>query len=198
LRAAEQDRPNVAQKRRRWRGWQGFMDPARFVFLDETATTTVMARRYGRRVQGARLVAAVPYGHWKTTTFIAGLRASGVIAPLVLDGPMTGPAFRAYAEQFLAPALKPGDVVVLDNLSAHKVDGVRQAIVRAGASILYLPPYSPDLNPIEQLFAKLKALLRKAAARTRDELWSTMGQLLAAIPSTECANYLVHSGYGST
>jgi transposase len=232
LRAAEQDRPNVAQKRRRWRGWQGFMDPARFVFLDETATTTAMARRYGRRAQGARLVAAVPYGHWKTTTFIAGLRASGVIAPLVLDGPMTGPAFRAYAEQFLAPALKPGDVVVLDNLSAHKVDGVRQAIVRAGASILYLPPYSPDLAPgsqprpptsvrsgapIEQLFAKLKALLRRAAARTRDELWSTIGQVLAAIPSTgrhtihwppyhplaaipstECANYLVHSGYGST
>jgi transposase len=174
------------------------MDPARFVFLDETATTTAMARRYGRRAQGARLVAAVPYGHWKTTTFIAGLRASGVIAPLVLDGPMTGPAFRAYAEQFLAPALKPGDVVVLDNLSAHKVDGVRQAIVRAGASILYLPPYSPDLNPIEQLFAKLKALLRKAAARTQDELWSTIGQLLAAIPSTECANYLTHSAYGST
>jgi transposase len=133
------------------------MDAARFVFLDETGTATNMARRYGRSPCGARLVAAVPQGHWKTTTFIAGLRQSGIVAPLVLDGPMTGPAFRAYVEQFLAPALEPGDVVVLDNLAAHKVDGVRQAITATGASILYLPPYSPDLNPIEQLFAKLKA-----------------------------------------
>ena len=111
---------------------------------------------------------------------------------------MTGLAFRAYVEQFLAPALAPGDVVVLDNLAAHKVDGVRQAIAAAGASILYLPPYSPDLNPIEQLFAKLKALLRKAAARTKDELWSTIGRLLDAVPPAECANYLRHCGYGST
>jgi transposase len=196
LRAAEQDRADVATKRRRWRGWQAVMDPARFVFLDETATTTDMARRYGRSPLGARLVAAVPQGHWQTTTFIAGLRQTGVIAPLVLDGPMTGQAFRAYVEQFLAPALDPGDVVVLDNLAAHRVDGVRQALVRAGAAILYLPPYSPDLNPIEQLFAKLKALLRKAAARTKDELWSTIGRLLATIPPAECANYLDHSGYG--
>jgi transposase len=146
------------------------------------------------------VVAAVPQGHWQTTTFIAGLRQTGVIAPLVLDGPMTGPAFRAYVEQFLAPVLAPGDVVVLDNLTAHKVDGVRQAIATAGASILYLPPYSPDLNPIEQLFAKLKALLRKAAARTRDQLWSTIGRLLDTIPPQECANYLAHAGYhnGST
>ena len=171
------------------------MDPACLVFLDETATTTDMARRSGRSPKGIRLVAAVPHGHWTTTTCIAGLRQSGVIAPLVLDGPMTGDAFRAYVEQFLAPALKPGDVVVLDNLAAHKVDGVRQAIARAGAHILYLPPYSPDLNPIEQLFAKLKAWLRKAAARTRDELWSTIGRLFSAIPPTECENYLAHSGY---
>jgi len=200
LRAAEQDRPDVARKRRRWRGWQAFTDPARFVFLDETATTTAMARRYGRSPLGARLVAAVPQGHWKTTTFIAGLRQTGVIAPLVLDGPMTGLAFRAYVEQFLAPVLEPGDVVVLDNLAAHKVAGVRQALAAAGAAILYLPPYSPDLNPIEQLFAKLKALLRKATARTRDQLWSTIGRLLETIPPTECANYLAHAGYhnGST
>jgi transposase len=150
------------------------MDPARFVFLDETGTATDMARRYGRSPSGARLVAAVPHGHWRTTTFVAGLRQTGIVAPLVLDGPLTGAAFRAYVEQFLAPALEPGDVVVLDNLAAHKVDGVRQAIAAAGASILYLPPYSPDLNPIEQLFAKLKALLRKAAARTRHALWSTI------------------------
>ena len=174
------------------------MDPARFVFPDETGTATTMARRYGRSPHGERLVAAVPHGHWRTTTFVAGLRQSGVIAPLVLDGPMTGLAFRAYVEQFLAPALEPGDVVVLDHLAAHKVDGVRQAIAAAGAALLYLPPYSPDLNPIEQLFAKLKALLRKAAARTRDELWSSIGRLLASVSSGQCAHYLDHCGYGST
>jgi transposase len=198
LRAAEQERPDVAAQRCRWRGWQGFMDPAHFVFLDETGTATNMARRYGRCPSDERLVAAVPHGHWLTTTFIAGLRQSGVIAPLVLDGPMTGPAFRAYIEQFLAPALSPGDVVVLDNLAAHKVDGVRQAIAAAGAFVLYLPPYSPDLNPIEQLFAKLKALLRKAAARTKEALWSTIGSVLGSFPPNECANYLAHCGYGST
>jgi len=174
------------------------MDASRFVFLDETGTATNMTRRYGRSLSNQRLVAAVPHGHWRTTTFVAGLRQSGVVAPLVLAGPMTGRAFRAYVEQFLAPALEPGDVVVLDNLAAHKVAGVRQAIAAAGASILYLPPYSPDLNPIEQLFAKLKALLRKAAARTRDELWSAIGRLLDTCPSAECSNYLRHCGYGST
>jgi transposase len=198
LRAAEQNRPDVAQKRRLWRAWQRFMDPARFVFLDETGTATNLARRYGRSPSARRLVAAVPHGHWRTTTFIAGLRQSGVVAPLVLDGPITGPAFRAYVEQFLAPSLAPGDVVVLDNLAAHKVNGVRRAVAAAGASLLYLPPYSPDLNPIEQLFAKLKALLRKAAARTRDELWSTLGRLLDACPAVECSAYLRHCGYGST
>jgi transposase len=198
LRAAEQERPDVAGKRRRWRSWQGFMDPARFVFLDETGTATNLTRRYGRSPLGRRLVAAVPHGHWRTTTVVAGLRQSGIVAPLVLDGPMTGPAFRAYVEQFLAPALQPDDVVVLDNLAAHKVDGVRQALAAVGASLLYLPPYSPDLNPIEQLFAKLKALLRQAAARTRDELWQAIGRLLATVPPSECANYLHHRGYGST
>jgi transposase len=189
------------------------MDAAQFVFLDETGTATNLGRRYGRSPCGARLVGAVPQGHWQTTTLIAGLKQSGILAPLVLAGPMTGPAFRAYVEQFLAPALEPGDVVVLDNLAAHKVDGVRQAIAAAGASILYLPPYSPDLAPgsqhrpptsvrsgapIEQLFAKLKALLRKAAARTKDELWQAIGRLLASVSSGECANYLNHCGYGST
>jgi transposase len=129
---------------------------------------------------------------------VAGLRQSGVVAPLVLDGPMTGPAFRAYVEQFLAPALTPGDVVVLDNLVAHKVAGIRQALAAVGTSLLYLPPYSPDLNPIELLFAKLKALLRKAAARPRDELWSTIGRLLATVPPAECITYLGHCGCGST
>ena len=165
------------------------MDPARFVFLDETGAATNMVRRYGRSPAARRLVATVPHGHWRTTTLIAGLRQTGLVAPLVLDGPMTGLAFRAYVEQCLAPALAPGDVVVLDNLAAHKIDGVRQAIAAVGASILYLPPYSPDLNPIEQLFAKLKALLRKLAARTKEELWSTIGYLLDAYPSTEGSNY---------
>jgi transposase len=140
----------------------------------------------------------VPHGHWLTTTFVAGLRQSGVIAPLVLDGPMTGAAFRAYIEQMLAPTLAPGDVVVLDNLAAHKVGGIQEAITKAGASILYLPPYSPDLNPIEQVFAKLKALLRKAAARSQDSLWRAIGQLIPAFSPAECANYLTHCGYGAT
>ena len=171
------------------------MDSASFVFLDETGASTNMIRRHGWGPKGERLVDAAPHGHWKTTTLVAGLRATGIVAPLVLDGPMTGEAFRAYVEQFLAPALSPGDVVVMDNLAAHKVAGVREAIAAAGASILYLPPYSPDLNPIEQMFAKLKALLRRAAARTRDALWDTIGSLLDAFSPTECRNYLQNSGY---
>jgi transposase len=174
------------------------MDPARFVFLDETSAATNMARRYGRCAASERLVAAVPHGHWHTTTFVAGLRESGITAPLVLDGPMTGAAFLAYVEQFLAPTLTPGDVLVLDNLAAHKVAGVAEAIAAVGASILYLPPYSPDLNPIEQFFAKLKAMLRKASARTKEALWSTIGQLIATVPASECTNYLRNCGYGST
>jgi len=173
------------------------MDPASFVFLDETGASTNMVRRYGWSTRGDRLVDAAPHGHWRTTTFVAGLRSSGVIAPFVLDGPMTGEAFRAYVEQFLAPALSPGDVVVMDNLSAHKVAGVAEAIAAVGASILYLPPYSPDLNPIEQMFAKLKALLRKAAARTREALWNAIGHLLKAFSPDECRSYLHHAGYAS-
>jgi transposase len=174
------------------------MDPARFVFLDETGASTNMVRAYGRCARGERLVDGTPWGHWRTTTFVAGLRASNVIAPMVLDGPMTGEWFRAYVEQMLAPALQPGDVVVMDNLAAHKVAGVREAIRAVGASVLYLPPYSPDLNPIEQLFAKLKAMLRSAAARTRDTLWDTISQALDAFSNAECQNYLAHCGYEFT
>jgi transposase len=171
------------------------MDAERFVFLDETGANTAMTRLRGWGPRGKRLVDAAPYGHWKTTTFVAGLRSDGVIAPCVLDGPMTGEVFRAYVEQMLAPSLRPGDVVVMDNLPAHKVAGVREVIKAVGASLLYLPSYSPDLNPIEQLFAKLKALLRKAAARTKDVLWTTIGTLLDAFTPTECRNYLVNAGY---
>lgn len=171
------------------------MDPTAFVFLDETGATTNMARRYGWGPRSERLVDAAPHGHWKTTTFLAGLRSTGMVAPLVLDGPMTGEAFRAYVEQFLVPVLSQGDVVVMDNLAAHKVAGIREAIAAAGASVLYQPPYSPDLNPIEQAFAKLKALLRKAAARTRDALWTTIGTSLDAFSPDECRNYLQNSGY---
>ncbi len=173
------------------------MDPAAFVFLDETGAATNMVRRYGWGPKGGRLVDAAPHGHWRTTTFVAGLRATGIIAPLVLDGPMTGEAFRAYVEQCLAPVLSKSDVVVMDNLAAHKVAGVREAIAAVGASVLYLPPYSPDLNPIEQMFTKLKALLRKAAARTRETLWTTIGHSLDAFSPAECRNYLMNSGYAS-
>jgi transposase len=146
-------------------------------------------------LRGQRVVDGVPHGHWLTTTFVAGLRESGIIAPLVVDGPMRGEIFKAYVEQMLAPALSPGDVVVLDNLAAHKVAGVEEAIRAVGASLLYLLPYSPDLNPIEQLFAKLKALLRKAAARTKEALRQTIGELLDEFSPEECANYFRAAGH---
>ena len=154
--------------------------------------------RGGWGQRGERLVQAAPHGHWRTTTFVAGLRSTGLVAPLVLDGPMNGPVFLAYVEQFLAPLLQPGDVVVMDNLGAHKVAGVAEAIRAAGATVLYLPPYSPDLNPIEQAFAKLKSLLRGAAARTKEALWTTIGQLLGRFTTAECRNYLANSGYEFT
>ncbi len=185
----------MAVRRKRWRVWQRFMDPAAFVFLDETGAATNMIRRYGWAPKHQRLVDATPHGHWHTTTFVAGLRSTGIIAPLVLDGPMTGETFQAYVAQFLAPTLCPGDVVVMDNLAAHKMTGIREAIAAVGASVLYLPPYSPDLNPIEQVFAKLKALLRTAATRSREALWTTIGKLLETFSPTECCNYLANSGY---
>ena len=166
------------------------------MFLDETWATTNMARRYGRAPRGQRVVDAVPHGHWRTTTVVAALRAEGIVAPLVLDGAIDGPAFLAYVEQFLAPALRPGDVLVMDNLGSHKVAGVREAVEARGASLLHLPPYSPDLNPIEMAFAKLKALLRSEAARTVEALWAAVGRLLDRFTPAECARYLTHCGYG--
>jgi transposase len=154
-----------------------------------------MTRRHGRAPRGQRLVAAVPHGHWKTSTFIGGLRPSGLTAPCVIDGAMTGEIFLAYVEQMLAPTLDAGDIVVADNLACHKVNGVREAIEARGARLLYLPPYSPDLNPIEQAFAKLKALLRKEAARSVDALWRAIGAMISRFQPDECLNYFAEAGY---
>jgi transposase len=154
-----------------------------------------MARRHGRCRRGERLRAGVPFGHWKTTTFVASLRRSGMVAPMVLDGPINRDAFIAYVDQVLVPELRPGDVVIMDNLSSHKGPVVRELIEAAGASLLYLPPYSPDFNPIEQAFAKLKAHLRKAAERTVHGLWSAIGRILELYSPAECANYFTHCGY---
>ncbi len=154
-----------------------------------------MARLRGWARKGERCRASVPYGHWKTTTFTAGLRLNGLAAPMLLDGPMHGAAFCAYVEQVLVPELEPGDIVVMDNLPAHKVAGVREAIEAAGARLLYLPPYSPDFNPIEMAFSKLKALLRKAAARTIDDLWDAIAETLDAFKPDECQNYFAAAGY---
>jgi transposase len=154
-----------------------------------------MARLRGRAPRGERLVGKVPQGHWKTTTFVAALRSTALTAPGIIDGPMNGNAFLAYVEQVLVPTLMPDDIVVMDNLSAHKVPGVRQAIETAGAKLFYLPPYSPDFNPIEQLFAKLKALLRKAGERSVPALWDRIAKLLDAFPPAECTNYFRNLGY---
>ncbi|HQR90744.1 MAG TPA: IS630 family transposase, partial [Caulobacter sp.] len=193
--ADEQSRPDILKRRRAWFEGQLDLDPARLVFLDETGATTKMARRHGRAPRGERLRASVPHGHWKTTTFIGGLRLSGMTAPMVLDGPMTGAWFLAYVEQILVPTLAPGDIVILDNLAAHKSAAARAAIEMAGARLLFLPPYSPDLNPIENAFSKLKALLRKAAARTVEQLWKAIAHAIDAFTPNECANYFAAAGY---
>lgn len=193
--AAEQQRPDVLSRREAWFDAQPDLEPEKLIFIDETAASTKMARLRGRSPRGERCRAAVPHGHWKTTTFTAGLRLGGMAAPMLLDGPMNGDAFRAYAEQVLAPELRPGDVVVMDNLPSHKVSGIREAIEAAGARLLFLPPYSPDFNPIEMAFSKHKALLRKAAARTIDELWDTIANCIKAFSPDECRNYFQAAGY---
>ncbi len=186
------------KRREDWFEGQLDLDPERLVFIDETWASTNMARRYGRAPRGQRLRMSVPHGHWKTTTFVGALRLTGMVAPMVLDGPINGRAFQAYIDQVLVPELRPGDVVVMDNLGSHKGAGVRAAIEKAGASLLYLPPYSPDFNPIENAFAKLKALLRKAAERTVEGLWTKIGELLSAFSPDECANYFAAAGYDAT
>jgi transposase len=174
------------------------LDPRRLVFVDETGVKTDMTRSHGYAPAGQRLVDAVPYGRWPTTTFVAALRADGLGAPMAVDGALNGELFLAYVRQVLVPELRPGDVVVMDNLGSHRVAGVREAIEGAGCRLLYLPPYSPDLNPIEQAFAKLKGLLRKAAERTTDGLWSALGRSLDRFRPAECRNYLRHCGYAAT
>lgn len=167
------------------------------VFIDETWAKTNMTRRYGRCARGRRLVAKVPHGHWRTLTFVAGLRHDRITAPCVIDGPVNARSFLAYVEQLLVPSLRPGDVVIMDNLSSHKGCAVRRAIRACGAKLWFLPPYSPDLNPIEQVFAKLKALLRKAAERTLEATWRRIGHLLDQFTAEECVAYLNHAGYAS-
>jgi transposase len=187
----------VAEAREHWRHDQPSFDPAHLVFIDETGTSTAMARTRGRARRNARLVGLVPHGHWKITTFVAGLRCGAITAPFVIDHPMDGSIFLTYVRQCLVPTLATGDIVVMDNLKPHKVAGVREAIEAAGATVRYLPPYSPDLNPIELLFAKLKALLRKAAERSIEALWVRIGKLLDAFTPQECAAYFRHDGYGA-
>ena len=182
-------------RREAWFDLQPELDPEKLVFLDETGATTKMARLRGRSPRGERCRAAVPHGHWKTTTLVAALRLDGLAAPMVIHGAMNGEAFTAYAETLLAPTLRPGDIVILDNLPAHKVGRARAAIERTGARLLFLPPYSPDFNPIEQAIAKIKALLRKAVARTVEALDAAIAAALDAFTPDECANYFTNSGY---
>ena len=185
----------MASARVQWREQQPSLTPSKLVFIDETAVKTSMTRRYGRAKCGHRLVATVPHAHWKTTTFVGALRCDGLTAPLVIDGALNGELFLAYVEQVLVPTLKPGDVVIMDNLRVHKMAGVREAIEAAGAKLLFIPPYSPDLNPIELAFSKLKALLRAKAIRTVEALWKALGDLCDSFSPTECANYFRHDGY---
>jgi transposase len=196
--ASEQDRPDVARRREQWSAYQGRIAPERLVFIDETWTKTNMAPLRGWAPRGMRLQAKVPRRHWKTMTFLAALRHDRIDAPWLIDGPINGERFRLYVEEVLAPTLRAGDIVIMDNLGSHKGQAIRRAIRAVGAKLLFLPKYSPDLNPIEQVFAKLKHLLRKAAARSFDAVCDTIGRLLDDFTPHECANYFVNSGYAPT
>ena len=195
MHAAEQDRPDVAAERAALKAEQPKLRAPRLVFIDETAVTTKMVRHYGRSPRGQRLVSGVPHGHWKTLTLVAALRIDGLTAPYVIDGAMDGPSFLAYVEQVLAPTLRKGDIVFMDNLRTHKIVGVREAIKAVGARVRYLPAYSPDLNPIEQAFSRLKAALRKGATSTVDALHKLIGKLVKSFAPQMCANYFRHAGY---
>jgi transposase len=193
--AGERDRPDVARRRAQWTKYQDRIEPERLVFIDETWTKTNMAPLRGWAPCGERLIAKVPHGRWKTTTFLAALRHDRIDAPWLLEGPIDGESFRTYVEKVLLPTLRQGDIVIMDNLGSHKGKAVRALIRSAGAKLFFLPKYSPDLNPIEQVFAKLKHLLRKAAARTVEAICNAVGQLLGTFSAEECANYFSNSGY---
>jgi transposase len=195
LRAAERKRADVARARRRWIREQGLLDPAHLVFIDETAITTNMVRLNGWNPRGERLVGDVPMGHWETVTFIAGLRQTGIVAPMLIEGAMNGQAFLAYIERCLVPTLKRRDIVVIDNVSFHKVAGVEEAIQACGASLRYLPPYSPEFNPIESVFHPLKTAFRKAAERTIEGLARRARSFIRALHPSECMGYFRHAGY---
>jgi len=188
----------VKDKRGVWAAQMPGLDPAKLVFIDETGANTKMTRRYGRCPRGQRVVDAVPHGHWKTTTFVAALRSEGLVAPMVIDGAMNGDLFVAYAQQVLVPTLRAGDVVVMDNLSSHKRVAAVRAIEQAGGTVAFLPPYSPDYNPIELAFAKVKARLRAAKLRTIDKIENFFGTVHEAFSTDECRNYIRHSGYTAT
>jgi transposase len=198
LYAAEQKRADVAHARRRWMREQGMFDPARLVFIDETCTNTALVRLRGRAPRGERLVGYAPHGHWKTITFVGGLRQRGMTAPFVLEGAINGPMFLAYVKQCLVPTLKRGEIVLMDHLPAHKVAGIAEAIEAAGATLIYLPKYSPDLNPIELAFSKLKAHLRKAAEHTILRLLRRIGRVVSDFSPQECRNFFRHAGYART
>ena len=193
--AIEQARRDVAWRRKRWKSIQPHIDPNRLVFVDETWIKTNMTPLRGWGERGKRLHGFAPHGKWRTMTFLAALRCDGLTAPYVLDGPVNGIFFRAWVEQQLVPTLKPGDVVIMDNLGSHKAKAIRKAIRAAGATLLYLPPYSPDLNPIEQTFSKIKHWMRMAQKPTIDEAWPYIGRLIPTITPNECANYIVNAGY---
>jgi transposase len=195
--ASEQERPDIARKRARWKARQGSIDPHRLVFIDETWAKTNLAPLRGWAARGRRLIGRAPFGHWNTMTFVAALRHDGIVAPWVIDGPINGRIFQTYVEQVLVPTLRPDDIVVMDNLGSHKAPAIRQAIRAAGARLFFLPAYSPDLNPIEQVIAKLKHLLRKAGERTKEAVWRRIGTLLDQFSPQECENYIRNAGYGS-
>jgi transposase len=195
--ASEQDRPKVARRRAQWKAHQHKIDVGRLVFIDETCVKTNMTRTRGWSQRGQPLNAKAPFGHWKTLTFIAGLRDDQIVAPWVIDGPINSEAFNTWILECLVPVLKQGDIVVLDNLSSHKNKTARDKVRKVGARLFFLPPYSPDLNPIEMMFAKLKTLMRKAEERTVEACWKRVGEVLKAFSPNECSNYLRHAGYAS-
>jgi transposase len=196
--AGERDRPDIARRRAQWIKYQGRIDPSRLVFIDETWTRTNMAPLRGWAPRGRRLPAKVPHGRWNTATFLAALRHDRIEAPWLLEGPIDGDSFQIYIDKVPVPTLRPGDIVVMDNLGSHRGKIIRRLIRAAGAKLFFLPKYSPDLNPIEQVFAKLKHLLCKAEARTVEAISTAIGQLLGSFTPTECANFLKNARYGLT